>query len=172
MNELIISGRITKDLELKKTSNGSVVLPFDVAVQREFKNQNGEYDSDFIPCLATNGTAEFIAKYTEKGNFITLTGRIQNNNYERPDGTTNYGMQMLVRSADSQSIFMNKNKNQSNSNAFDYQETEPTVQRGNPYPQQSQQDNQFKSNNQGHPSNINPFSNGNTVGIDDDDLPF
>lgn len=173
LNQLLISGRITKDLELKNTSKGGVVLPFDIAVQRNYKNKNGEYESDFVQCLATKGTAEFLAKHAKKGYFVTLTGRIQNNNYTRPDGTTNYGMQMIVGSVDNQSLFMNKNKNQSDDNESYNQNMQTTVQRGQSSQPQQPKNEWQRQNSNPTPPNHNPFANGNTpIDIDDDDLPF
>lgn len=148
MNLLIISGRITKDLELKEAKNGNSVLSFDVAVQRDYKNkQTNEYDTDFISCLATGSRAEFLANHAAKGYFVQLTGRFQNNNYERQDGTTNYGQQMIVNQIDAPTLFINKNENK---------------------PKQS--------NNQSQHTD-NPFTNGlqnanGPIDIDDSDLPF
>ena len=170
VNEVIISGRITKDLELKETSNGKI-LPFDVAVQREYKNKNGEYDSDFISCLANNkyGTAEFLAKHAKKGYYVSLTGRMQNNNYTRKDGTTNYGMQMIVKSVDNQTLFLNKNDNSSNDYEPNNIPSEPNVQRGEP---QNEWQRENKTSNSKIPKD-NPFSNANMpVDLSDDDLPF
>ena len=154
MNLLIISGRITKDLEIKETKNGNKILPFDVAVQRDFKNkQTNEYDSDFISCLATGSRAEFLANHAAKGYFVQLTGRFQNNNYERQDGTMNYGQQMIVNQVDSPTLFLNKNENNSN--------VSQGQQRGN--------------NNQqtGNAADDNPFANNNgSVDVNPDDLPF
>lgn len=163
-NELIISGRITKELKLISTSNGNV-LPFDVAVQRDFKNQNGEYDTDFVSCLATKGTAEFLMKHAKKGYFVSLTGRIQNNNFQREDGTTNYGMQMRVKSVDSQTLFLNKNENAENTNSNSFV-NQNTIQRG-------QTQNEWQNQNQFNPPKDNPYMNNNVpVDISDDDLPF
>lgn len=152
MNLLIISGRITKDLELKEAKNGNNILSFDVAVQRDYKNkQTNEYDTDFISCLATGSRAEFLANHAAKGYFVQLTGRFQNNNYERQDGTTNYGQQMIVNQIDAPALFMNKNENSNN--------VSQGQQRGN-YNQQS-----------GNVASENPFSNG-SVDIQPKDLPF
>lgn len=153
-NLLIIGGRITKDLESKQTQSGKTVLPFDVAVQREYKNKStGKYDADFIQCLALDHTAEFLIKHAKKGDFVTLTGRFQNNNFERQDGTTNYGQQMIVNQVDAPTLFLNKNDS---SNNFS-------------------QGQQIGNNNQ-QTSNVsqdNPFANANgSIDITDSDLPF
>lgn len=154
VNTLMISGRITKDLDPKQTQNGKTVLPFDVAVQREYKNKStNEYDTDFISCLAVGPTAEFLIKHANKGYFVSLQGRLQNNNYERQDGTTNYGQQMIVNQVDAPTLFLNKNENNSN--------VSQGQQRGN--------------NNQqtGNAADDNPFANNNgSVDITESDLPF
>lgn len=153
-NTLLISGRITKDLDPKQTQSGKTVLPFDVAVQREYKNKStNEYDTDFIQCLAVGPTAEFLIKHANKGYFVSLRGRLQNNNYQRQDGTTNYGQQMIVEQVDAPTLFLNKNENSNN--------VSQGQQRGN--------------NNQqtGNAASDNPFANANgPVDIQDDDLPF
>lgn len=150
----MISGRITKDLELKEAKNGNSILSFDVAVQRDYKNkQTNEYDTDFISCLATGSRAEFLANHAAKGYFVQLTGRFQNNNYERQDGTTNYGQQMIVNQIDAPALFMNKNENSNN--------VSQGQQRGN------------KNQQSGNASSNNPFANANgPIDITDDDLPF
>lgn len=153
-NTLMISGRITKDLDPKQTQNGKTVLPFDVAVQRDYKNKStNEYDTDFIQCLAVGPTAEFLVKHANKGYFVSLQGRLQNNNYERQDGTTNYGQQMIVSQVDATTLFLNKNENSNN------------VSQG----QQSGNNNQQS----GNVAKDNPFANANgPIDIQDSDLPF
>lgn len=154
-NLLMVSGRITKDLDPKQTQSGKTVLPFDVAVQREYKNKStNEYDTDFIPCLAVGNTADFLIKHANKGYFVSVQGRLQNNNYERKDGTTNYGQQMIVSQVDAPLLFLNKNEN------------------GN---QKAPQGQQTSNNNQqtGNASEGNPFANANgPIDIQDSDLPF
>lgn len=154
VNTLMISGRITKDLDPKQTQNGKTVLPFDVAVQREYKNKStNEYDTDFISCLAVGPTADFLIKHANKGYFVSLQGRLQNNNYERQDGTTNYGQQMIVNQVDAPTLFLNKNEN--NSNVSQGQQTGT------------------KNQQLGNISEDNPFANNNgSVDVNPDDLPF
>lgn len=89
MNVIILTGRITKDLELRETTSGTKVLQFNIAVQRDYKNKDGIYDADFINCQAFNKTAEMISKYFKKGSRIGVQGKLQNNNYEK-DGVMIY----------------------------------------------------------------------------------
>lgn len=153
-NDCKFIGRITKDLEIRESTNGTKILPFDIAVQRKFKNNQDEYESDFISCIAFNKTAEFLNNYAKKGYLIGVEGELQNNNFERQDGTTNYGMQLKVNTVNSQILFLNKEKSNNSTNQSD-----------NPQSGQRSKTNQS--------SGSNPFSNTNgPIDISDDDLPF
>lgn len=89
MNNVILVGRLTKDVEVR-TNNDSTVARFSVAVNRDFKNKEGKYDADFINCIAFGRTAEFLEKYFSKGMKIGLVGRIQTGSYTNKDGNKVY----------------------------------------------------------------------------------
>ncbi|WP_239748929.1 MULTISPECIES: single-stranded DNA-binding protein [unclassified Mammaliicoccus] len=157
-NDCKFIGRITKDLEIRESTNGTMILPFDIAVQRKFKNNQDEYESDFISCIAFNKTAEFLTNYAKKGYLIGVEGELQNNNFERQDGTMNYGMQLKVTKVNSQILFLNKDKSTNSANQ------EGSTQRGQ---------NTTTNNNTSQTSSNNPFTNANgPIEINDDDLPF
>lgn len=82
MNKCVIVGRLTKDVELKTTQSGVSVCSFTVAVNRRFKNAEGNYDADFINCVAWRQQAEFLCKYFEKGSMVGIVGSIQTRNYD------------------------------------------------------------------------------------------
>lgn len=82
MNSVTLIGRITKDLELRKTNNGSSVLEFTLAVNRRSKDDG----ADFITCQAWKNTAETMSKYLHKGSLIGVKGRIQTSNYDGKNG--------------------------------------------------------------------------------------
>ena len=82
LNQAVIVGRIVKEPEVKKTDNGKAVSNITLAVPREFKNSNGEYDTDFINCVLWRGVAESTASYCKKGDLVGVRGRIQTRNYE------------------------------------------------------------------------------------------
>ena len=82
MNKCILKGIITKDIELRHTQSGVAVATFVVATKRNYKNQNGDYESDFIRCVAYRETAEFIDKNFKKGNGILIEGQIKTGSYE------------------------------------------------------------------------------------------
>lgn len=97
MNQVTLKGRLSRDPEIRFTStNNKKVANFSVAVQRNFKNANGEYDADFFNCVAFAGTAEMIEKFFKKGQEILLTGRIQNRNWDDDQGVKHYATDIMV----------------------------------------------------------------------------
>ncbi len=77
LNQSIIVGRIVRDPEVRETENGNKVTNITLAVQRPYKNVDGEYDTDFISCVLWKGVAESTAEYCKKGDLIGIRGRIQ-----------------------------------------------------------------------------------------------
>ena len=83
LNKVILSGRICSDIEIKETPTKVNVCSFRVAVNRRFKNAEGNYDADFISCVAWRGQADFLGKYFEKGDPIEIVGRLETRDYEK-----------------------------------------------------------------------------------------
>ncbi len=100
MNKVCLTGRITKNIELKYNQNNVAITSFNLAVTRKFKNQNGEYESDFINCIAYKSTAKLLNKYVKKGDLLGIEGRIQTRNYEDKDGKRVYVTEVIVDSID------------------------------------------------------------------------
>ena len=100
MNKVCLTGRITKNIELKYNQNNVAITSFTLAVTRKFKNQNGEYESDFINCIAYKSTAELLNKYVKKGDLLGIEGRIQTRNYEDKDGKRVYVTEVIVDNID------------------------------------------------------------------------
>lgn len=100
MNKVCLTGRITKNIELKYNQNNVAITSFNLAVTRKFKIQNGEYESDFINCIAYKSTAELLNKYVKKGDLLGIEGRIQTRNYEDKDGKRVYVTEVIVDSID------------------------------------------------------------------------
>ena len=90
MNKICLIGRLTKDVELKATPSGKEIASFNLAVQRNYKNAEGEYEADFISCKAFEKKAEIISKFFKKGSQIGIEGHIQTGSYTKDDGTTVY----------------------------------------------------------------------------------
>ena len=96
LNKFIAIGRIVRDIELRATANGTSVSNFTIAIQRKFKDANGERQSDFINCVAFGKTADFVKSYFSKGDMISVDGRIQTRNYEDKDGKRVYVTEVVT----------------------------------------------------------------------------
>ena len=86
LNKIILMGRLTRDPELRRTQSGTAVTSFSLAVDRDFKSQNGEKETDFIDIVAWRNTAEFVSKYFTKGRMAVVEGRLQIRNWTDRDG--------------------------------------------------------------------------------------
>ena len=96
INNVSLTGRLTKDIELKYTNNGQAVASFILAVNRQFTNQSGEREADFINCVAWRKTAETMANTLSKGSLIGIEGRIQTRNYENQQGERVYVTEVVI----------------------------------------------------------------------------
>ena len=95
INNVVLVGRTTKDIELKENKNGNLYVQFTLAVNRPFKDGNGEQQADFIQCVAWNKTAETLSKYVSKGTLIGIEGRLQVRSYEEA-GIRKYISEVIV----------------------------------------------------------------------------
>ena len=86
LNKIFIMGRLTRDPELRRTQSGTAVTSFSLAVDRDFKSQSGEKETDFIDVVAWRSTAEFVAKYFTKGRMAVVEGRLQMRDWTDKDG--------------------------------------------------------------------------------------
>lgn len=100
MNKWCGVGRLTKDVELKTTSNQNVFCNFTIAVDRRFKDANGQRQADFINCVAWKQTAEFIQKYFHKGSRIGVCGSIQTRSYDNENGQKVFVTEVIVDEAE------------------------------------------------------------------------
>jgi single-strand DNA-binding protein len=99
LNRVILMGRITHDLELKTTPNGTSVLSFSVAVERSYAKQGEERQTDFINCVAWRQQAEFISRYFGKGRMIAVEGQLRTRTYEDKNGVKHYVTEVYVDNA-------------------------------------------------------------------------
>lgn len=143
LNQVTLVGRLTKDIELKYTNSGTAVTRFTLAVNRNYKNKQGEYDADFIVCQAWSKTAEFLSNHGSKGGRLGVVGRIQTRNYEDQNGNRVYVTEVVTDQVDMIDWADDKKTNENKA-----------ANRHNP--QQNTDD---------------PFQN-DTIDIDDNDLPF
>ena len=86
LNKIILMGRLTRDPELRRTGTGTAVTSFSLAVDRDFKSQSGEKETDFIDIVAWRSTAEFVSKYFTKGRMAVVEGRLQIRDWTDKDG--------------------------------------------------------------------------------------
>ena len=86
LNKIFIMGRLTRDPELRRTQSGTPVTSFSLAVDRDFKSQSGEKETDFIDVVAWRQTAEFVARYFTKGRMAVVSGRLQIRNWQDKEG--------------------------------------------------------------------------------------
>lgn len=147
MNKVLLTGRITKDLELRKTQSGDSVLRFNLATPRRYKRE-GQPDADFIQCTAWGKTADTMGQYLHKGSLIGIEGRITTGSYQDKDGRTVYTTDVTVE-------------------AFDFLESRSTSEFTQSY--------EPSTNGYGEASNtssvVDDFGN-DTLDIASDDLPF
>ena len=154
INTVVLVGRLTKDVDLRYTSTGTAVGTFSLAVNRQFTNQAGEREADFINCVIWRKSAENFANFTRKGALVGITGRIQTRNYEGNDGKRVYVTEIV---ADNFTLLEPK------------QTTEQRPRESTRERQQEQKRNNYNDFN----NTPDPFgSHGESIDISDDDLPF
>lgn len=127
MNSCVMVGRLTKDIDFK-VNGENMTAKFTIAVNRDFKNKNGQYDADFINCTAFGKRAETISKYFTKGQQVCVKGPWRTGSYNAQDGTKRYTNELLVEGftfIGGQSNGNNSSygeNNVSNNNDFGYEE--------------------------------------------------
>lgn len=102
MNNVVLMGRLTADPELRQTQSGISTCRFTIAVNRKVKNENGEYDADFISCVAWRQTAEFVSRYFSKGSMICISGSLRTGSYtdRNHSDVTHYKTDVFVDSVE------------------------------------------------------------------------
>lgn len=124
MNSVNLIGRLSNSPEIRHTTNNQVVCRFTLAVTRRFKNQAGDYEADFINCVAFSKTAELVGNYVEKGQQLAIEGRIQTGSYTAQDGSKRYTTDVVVENI----TFINtKKKNDQNVQQTSNQQTTETT---------------------------------------------
>lgn len=145
INNVVLVGRLTKDPDLRYTASGTGVATFTLAVNRNFTNQDGNRDADFINCVIWRKSAETLANYAKKGTLLGVIGRIQTRSYENQQGQRVYVTEVVAER------FNYLEKREGNSNSSNSQKQ--------------------SNNQQSFDRSSDPFS-GSSIDISDDDLPF
>ena len=167
INNVVLVGRMTRDAELRYTPSNQAVATFTLAVNRNFKNQNGEREADFINCVIWRQQAENLANWAKKGTLVGVTGRIQTRNYENQQGQRVYVTEVV---ADNFQILESRATREGQSGGSYNGEFNNNSSFGGPSnggfsSQPSQQTPNFGRDE-------SPFGNSNPMDISDDDLPF
>ena len=118
LNKTIIIGRLTRDLELRKTQAGKSVLNFSVAVNRQYNRD----ESDFINCIAWEQTADFMANYLGKGALVSVEGRIQTGSYEGTDGKKVYTTDVVAERVQALESKSQRSEGMQNNNTYERKE--------------------------------------------------
>ncbi|PRT73593.1 single-stranded DNA-binding protein [Streptococcus anginosus] len=113
INNVVLVGRMTRDAELRMTQSNTAVASFTLAVNRPFKNQNGEREADFINCVIWRQQAENLANWCKKGALVGITGNIQTRNYENQQGQRVYVTEVV---ADNFQLLESRSQQQSSNN--------------------------------------------------------
>lgn len=187
INNTTLVGRLTKNPELKYTQSGIAVLSFNLAVERNYTNAQGEKETDFINCQAWRGTAETLSNFAVKGSLIGVTGNIQTRNYQNNEGQTIYVTEVVINNfqmlepksvtderrnqAGGQNNYSNNQGQQQNYNNQNNQQNIGNMggyKSGASQPRTSNNQSNFNNNQ----NNTDPFESTDLPEIDDDDLPF
>lgn len=144
INNTVLVGRLTKDVDLRYTQSNVAVATFTLAVNRAFKNENGDREADFINCVMWRQQAENLANWAKKGALIGITGRIQTRSYDNQQGQRVYVTEVV---AEQFQLLESRNS-------------------------QSQQNNQGRAQTQQQAPDFSRSENTNPLDISDDDLPF
>ena len=96
INRAVVCGRLVRDPELRRTQNGTPVTSFTLAVNRTFKNADGQQEADFLNCVAWNKTAESVDQYCSKGNLVGVEGRLQSRSYQDNQGNNRTVVEIIA----------------------------------------------------------------------------
>lgn len=124
MNSVNLVGRLSNSPQLRVTTNGQQICRFSLAITRRFKNSAGDYEADFINCVAFGKTAGLINEYIQKGDMLGIEGRIQTGSYTARDGSKRYTTDVVVENI----TFINskrKNEPQTENQTQSSEETDP-----------------------------------------------
>jgi single-strand DNA-binding protein len=165
INQVVLTGRLTRDVDLRYTQSGTAVGQFNLAVSRQFTNQAGERESDFINCVIWRKSAENFSNFTRKGSLVGIEGRIQTRTYDDKNGQRVYVTEVVV---DNFALLESKEATQARPREQGGQRTASQPQQGN-YGSQRQNAAQGQQSSYGN----DPLAgNGGPIDIKDDDMPF
>lgn len=122
INTVALMGRLTYEPELRSTPNGTAVIRFQIAVDRNYQASGKEREADFIDCVAWRGTAEFISRYFHKGSMIAVEGSIQTQNFTDKDGKQRKSVEVVANNVSFCGNRENGSQGVTEDNTADYEE--------------------------------------------------
>ena len=159
MNKVVLIGRLTRDPELRYTGSNTAVATFSLAVNRNFTNQQGEREADFINIVVWRKQAENVKNYLSQGSQVAIEGRIQTRSYDDNNGQKRYVTEVV---ADNVEFLSSKNSSNSSNGGSNSQSSDPTPYDFGPAPEPK-----------GTHVDSNPFADfGASIEVSDDELPF
>ena len=197
LNSVALTGRLTRDVDLRYTQSGTAVGSFTLAVDRQFRSANGERETDFINCVIWRKSAENFANFTKKGSMVGVEGHIQTRTYDNAQGQKVYVTEVVVENfalLESRATTQQRpsepanpagqgnqnygggqqfgNNQPQNPPSFGSQGAPNNASSSNPGQNPAASQNQV-GNSAANPANPDPFANnGKPIDISDDDLPF
>lgn len=166
INQVVLVGRLTTDPDLRYTSNGTAAGSFTLAVNRNFTNQSGEREADFINCVIWRKAAENLANYAHKGTLIGITGRIQTRSYENKQGQRVYVTEVV---AENFQLLESKSSSEQRNTSSGYSNT---ATKSNSYSDQKQPSQPSTGMPNFDRGQSNPFGADDSIDIPADNLPF
>ncbi len=159
MNKVVLIGRLTRDPELRYTGSNTPVATFSLAVNRNFSNQNGEREADFINIVVWRKQAENVKNFLTQGSQVAVEGRIQTRTYDDQNGQKRYVTEVV---ADNVEFLGSKNSSNNTNTGSSKNDAEPTPYDFGDMPEPK-----------GTDVDSNPFADfGDNIEISDDELPF
>lgn len=158
LNSVALTGRLTKDVDLRYTQSGTAVGSFTIAVDRQFRSANGERETDFVNCAIWRKSAENFTNFTHKGSLVGIEGHIQTRTYDNAQGQKVFVTEVIVENfalLESRQASQNSPKSQQTANRSATTNTSQTT----PNTSRANTTDQFANN-------------GQPIDIQDDDLPF
>lgn len=186
INNVVLVGRLTKKPDLRYTSSGVAVATFTLAVNRNFTNQSGTREADFINCVIWRKPAETFANLGQKGTLVGITGRIQTRNYDNQQGQRVYVTEVVADNfqlLESKAVSDQRRASEPDSNSYAPRQSQAPQNNNfgnNDYGNSNQSNNSYSQNQSSQSSNAvpnfdrdgaDPFGS-SSIDISDDDLPF
>ena len=112
LNQVVLVGRLTKDVETKELEDGKKVSNITLAIPRAYKNADGVYETDFVECVLWNAIAENTAEYCKKGDIVGIKGRLQTDSFEKEEGEKVFKLNVIAEKVTFLSSRSNETKEQ------------------------------------------------------------